>query len=86
MSYAAYYRRSISPRSIPREAAYPPPRRPPTAPARVEPNSVLGVFGLSIRTREADLEDEFTRYGDVVKVVIVYDQRASAEIEIARQS
>jgi transformer-2 protein len=47
---------------------------------------VLGVFGLSIRTREADLEDEFTRYGDVVKVVIVYDQRASAEIEIARQS
>lgn len=79
MAYAVYSRRSISPRtiprSIPREAAYPPPRRPPTAPARVDPNSVLGVFGLSIRTRETDLEDEFTRCGDVVKVVIVYDQR-----------
>lgn len=75
-----YDRRSISPRTIPRrptvrEAAFPPPRRPPTAPARVEPNAVLGVFGLSIRTREADLEDEFARYGDVAKVVIVYDQR-----------
>lgn len=70
-----YMRRSISPRTIPREAAYPPPRRPPTAPSRVDPNPVLGVFGLSIRTREADLEDEFARYGEVAKVVIVYDQR-----------
>lgn len=80
MGYDVYARRSISPRTIPRrpptrEAAFPPPRRPPTAPARVDPNPVLGVFGLSIRTREGDLEDEFARYGDVAKVVIVYDQR-----------
>nr|XP_019046226.1 hypothetical protein I302_04966 [Kwoniella bestiolae CBS 10118]OCF25156.1 hypothetical protein I302_04966 [Kwoniella bestiolae CBS 10118] len=54
----------------------PPPRRsgPPQL-QEAEPNNVLGVFGLSIRTRERDLEDEFMRYGDVEKVVIVYDQR-----------
>jgi transformer-2 protein len=57
--------------------APPAPRRPTGAPTRVDPNPVLGVFGLSIRTRERDLEDEFMRYGDVDKVVIVYDQRAS---------
>jgi hypothetical protein len=51
-------------------------RRPPGAP-QVEPTNVLGVFGLSIRTRERDLEDEFGRYGDVEKVVVVYDQRVS---------
>ncbi|ODO08852.1 transformer-2 protein [Cryptococcus wingfieldii CBS 7118] len=53
----------------------PAPFRPPEAP-KVEANNVLGVFGLSIRTRERDLEDEFMRYGDVEKVVIVYDQRS----------
>ena len=81
MSYGVYARRTISPRSFyPRdrdETSFPPPRRPPTAPSRVDPNSVLGVFGLSIRTRERDLEDEFMRHGDVEKVVIVYDQRVS---------
>ncbi|ORX36751.1 hypothetical protein BD324DRAFT_465696 [Kockovaella imperatae] len=51
------------------------PRRPVHAPAKVDPNPVLGVFGLSIRTRERDLDDEFSRYGEVEKVVIVYDQR-----------
>lgn len=51
------------------------PRRPAQAPPPINPNPVLGVFGLSIRTRERDLEDEFMRYGDVEKVVIVYDQR-----------
>lgn len=55
------------------------PMRPPTAP-RVEPTNVLGVFGLSIRTRERDLEDEFGRFGEVDKVVIVYDQRVSCPI------
>ncbi|KZT43053.1 RNA-binding domain-containing protein [Sistotremastrum suecicum HHB10207 ss-3] len=40
------------------------------------PSNVLGVFGLSIRTREQDLEDEFSRHGRVEKVTIVYDQRA----------
>ena len=33
------------------------------------------MFGLSIRTTERDLEDEFARVGDVDKVVIVYDAR-----------
>ena len=36
---------------------------------------MLGIFGLSIRTTERDLDDEFSRYGRVEKVVIVYDQR-----------
>jgi RNA recognition motif-containing protein len=40
------------------------------------PSSVLGVFGLSIRTQERDLEEEFNRYGRVEKVTIVYDQRS----------
>ncbi|KAH9468715.1 hypothetical protein Pst134EA_009246 [Puccinia striiformis f. sp. tritici] len=53
-----------------------PPVRPRHAPQEVEPTNVLGVFGLSIRTREADLEAEFSRYGKVEKVVIVYDQRS----------
>lgn len=39
------------------------------------PSNVLGVFGLSIRTQERDLEDEFCRFGRVEKVTIVYDQR-----------
>lgn len=39
------------------------------------PSSVLGVFGLSIRTVERDLDEEFSRFGRVEKVVIVYDQR-----------
>ncbi|TXT13793.1 hypothetical protein VHUM_01160 [Vanrija humicola] len=51
-----------------------PPSRPNNAP-QVEANPVLGVFGLSIRTYERDLEDEFSRHGDVEKVTIVYDQR-----------
>ena len=39
------------------------------------PSNVLGVFGLSIRTTERDLDEEFTRFGHVEKVTIVYDQR-----------
>jgi len=38
---------------------------------------VLGVFGLSIRTQERDLDEEFSRFGRVEKVTIVYDQRVS---------
>ena len=30
---------------------------------------------MSIRTTERDLDDEFSRFGRVEKVVIVYDQR-----------
>jgi transformer-2 protein len=51
------------------------PAKPRHAPESVPANPVLGVFGLSVRTRERDIEDEFSRYGDVEKVVIVYDQR-----------
>jgi transformer-2 protein len=47
---------------------------PPKAPP---PSNVLGVFGLSIRTQERDLDDEFSRFGRVEKVTIVYDQRVS---------
>ena len=80
MSYDIIVRRSLTPRDY--DQPYPSrepaaPRRPPHAPAKVDPNPVLGVFGLSIRTRERDLDDEFARYGDVEKVVIVYDQRVS---------
>jgi transformer-2 protein len=39
-------------------------------------SNVLGVFGLSIRTQERDLDDEFSRFGKVSKVTIVYDQRS----------
>lgn len=56
------------------------PSSPPPKPAayrdQVIPRSeVLGVFGLSIRTDERALHDEFSRYGRVQKVVIVYDAR-----------
>ncbi|EIW82190.1 RNA-binding domain-containing protein, partial [Coniophora puteana RWD-64-598 SS2] len=53
----------------------PPPKRPSHAPAPT-PTQVLGVFGLSIRTQERDLDDEFSRFGRVEKVTIVYDQRS----------
>ncbi|KAF8875338.1 hypothetical protein CPB84DRAFT_1853294 [Gymnopilus junonius] len=52
----------------------PPPRR--GQHLQPNPSNVLGVFGLSIRTQERDLEDEFSRYGSVEKVTIVYDQRS----------
>lgn len=60
-----------------RNASAVPPSKPHHAPQAVEPTRVLGVFGLSIRTRERDLEDEFGKWGDVEKVIIVYDQRVS---------
>ncbi|KII96055.1 hypothetical protein PLICRDRAFT_130236 [Plicaturopsis crispa FD-325 SS-3] len=56
----------------------PAPRRPPHAPVQApNPSNVLGVFGLSIRTTERDLDEEFSRFGRVSKVTIVYDQRQS---------
>ncbi|VDC06264.1 unnamed protein product [Peniophora sp. CBMAI 1063] len=54
----------------------PAPRRPPHAPTNPNPTNVLGVFGLSIRTTERDLDDEFSRHGRVEQVTIVYDQRS----------
>ncbi|KAH8917103.1 RNA-binding domain-containing protein, partial [Atractiella rhizophila] len=41
------------------------------------PSKCVGVFGLSIRTTERDLEDLVTKHGRVEKVVVVYDQRVS---------
>ncbi|KIS71427.1 uncharacterized protein UMAG_10239 [Mycosarcoma maydis] len=52
-----------------------PPPKPRGAPQEVEPTTVLGVFGLSIRTTEKDLEYEFDAIAPVEKVVIVYDAR-----------
>lgn len=37
---------------------------------------MLGVFGLSIRTQERDLYEEFARIADTEKCVIVMDQRS----------
>ncbi|GAA5826762.1 hypothetical protein JCM11251_002885 [Rhodosporidiobolus azoricus] len=80
----ASYERREDPRSPPRggdsydqggRSRMPPPAKPNGAPS-AEPSNVLGVFGLSIRTRERDLDDEFSRSGRVEKVVIVYDQRS----------
>jgi len=53
-----------------------PPRQKRTGQIAPNPSSVLGVFGLSIRSTERDLDDEFSRYGRVEKVIIVYDQRS----------
>ncbi|KAJ7229053.1 hypothetical protein GGX14DRAFT_416480 [Mycena pura] len=68
-------------RSPPLRRRTPPPtttsRRPPQAPiVAPNPSNVLGVFGLSIRTQERDLDEEFSRFGRVEKVTIVYDQRS----------
>ena len=46
------------------------------------PTNVLGVFGLSIRTTESDLDDEFSRHGRVEQVTIVYDQRVSSPLSV----
>ncbi|KAF4574540.1 hypothetical protein EYR36_005884 [Pleurotus pulmonarius] len=68
--YRSPYRR----RSPPPPAAS---KRPSQAPVQApNPSSVLGVFGLSIRTQERDLDEEFSRFGRVEKVTIVYDQRS----------
>uniref|UniRef100_D8PLH9 RRM domain-containing protein n=1 Tax=Schizophyllum commune (strain H4-8 / FGSC 9210) TaxID=578458 RepID=D8PLH9_SCHCM len=70
--------RSRSPaRSYARSVRSPvPPKRPSHAPIAPNPTQVLGVFGLSIRTEERDLDEEFSRFGTVEKVTIVYDQRS----------
>lgn len=40
-------------------------------------SNILGVFGLSLRTREIDLEEVFREFGTIEKVTIVYDHRVS---------
>ncbi|KAI8883755.1 RNA-binding domain-containing protein [Backusella circina FSU 941] len=42
-----------------------------------EVSNILGVFGLSLRTREVDLEDVFREHGSLEKVTIVYDHRSN---------
>lgn len=57
---------------------FPPnPLRGPHVFSKVKSTNILGVFGLSVRTTERDLQDEFSRHGEIEKVVIVYDQRVS---------
>lgn len=41
----------------------------------VSPSSVIGIFGLSPRTREDDLKAEFEKFGDLENVTIIYDRR-----------
>lgn len=40
------------------------------------PCSVLGVFGLSSSTNERDLKDEFSKYGQIDKVDLIYDKHS----------
>jgi transformer-2 protein len=53
------------------------PPRPSHAPSNPDPTTIVGVFGLSVRTTERDLEDEFNRIAPIDKVTIVYDARVS---------
>lgn len=68
-----------------RRRSPPIPERPRHAPEDVEPTNVVGVFGLSIRTLERDLHEEFERVAPVDKVVIVYDARVSQEVMALRR-
>lgn len=45
--------------------------------SRYEPptSNVLGVFGMSTRTDERTFEEFMSKYGDLKKAVIVYDQK-----------
>ncbi|XP_067824858.1 transformer-2 protein homolog alpha-like isoform X2 [Heptranchias perlo] len=43
--------------------------------ANPNPNSCLGVFGLSLYTTERDLRDVFSRYGPLAGINVIYDQR-----------
>ncbi|WVN88432.1 uncharacterized protein L203_103642 [Cryptococcus depauperatus CBS 7841] len=73
MDYPSRSPRSPTPSE--REAARDVPPKPPHVTLKVEPTPMLGVFGLSVRTTERDLQLEFERYGEIEKVVIIYDQR-----------
>ena len=47
----------------------------PSKQANPDPNTCLGVFGLSLYTTERDLREVFSRYGPLAGVNVVYDQR-----------
>ncbi|OAD70634.1 hypothetical protein PHYBLDRAFT_95526, partial [Phycomyces blakesleeanus NRRL 1555(-)] len=40
-------------------------------------SNILGVFGLSLRTNERNLEEVFERFGKLKKVTVVYDHRSN---------
>ncbi|KAI8145620.1 hypothetical protein BJV82DRAFT_478042, partial [Fennellomyces sp. T-0311] len=40
-----------------------------------ETSNIIGVFGLNLRTREPDLEEIFSQYGQLERVTVVYDHR-----------
>ncbi|XP_073437526.1 transformer-2 protein homolog alpha isoform X2 [Dendrobates tinctorius] len=44
--------------------------------ANPDPNTCVGVFGLSLYTTERDVRDVFSRYGPLSGVNVVYDQRS----------
>lgn len=62
------------------------PPRPSHAPSNPDPTTMVGVFGLSVRTTERDLEDEFSRVAPIDKVTIVYDARVSSNKASSFQS
>lgn len=47
-----------------------------TSQANPDPNTCLGVFGLSLYTTERDLREVFSKYGPLADVNIVYDQQS----------
>nr|XP_042134177.1 transformer-2 protein homolog alpha-like [Peromyscus maniculatus bairdii] len=51
------------------------PRRHTGSRANPDPNTCLGVFGLSLYTTERDLREVFSRYRPLSGVNVVYDQR-----------
>ncbi|KAI8822132.1 uncharacterized protein EV422DRAFT_525765 [Fimicolochytrium jonesii] len=59
----------------------PPPRRggPRAGQPEPEPSKVLGVFGLSVRTTEQDLEEVFSKYGELERITVIYDKPAHSE-------
>lgn len=61
--------------SFPSNRTPPPVPRPRHAPSDPEPTNVVGIFGLSVRTTEQDIEEKFREVANVDKVVIVYDAR-----------
>jgi len=40
------------------------------------PGKVLGIFGLSGETKEADLRDEFSRFGELEECTLIIDKRS----------
>ncbi|KAM9431711.1 transformer-2 protein homolog beta [Clarias gariepinus] len=71
-SYSGYSRRRRSPSHSPMSNR----RRHVGNRANPDPNTCLGVFGLSLYTTERDLREVFSKYGPLADVCIVYDQQS----------